>query len=201
MHIGIIGSGHIGGNLGRLLAKAGHQVYFSFSHDGHKLEELAASVGENAKPSSPYDAAMCSEVIIFSPPWTAVGEALHQSGPLEGKIVIDTTNPYDANFNLEPLEIGSSECVARKIPDAQVVKAFNTLQAQKLLDKSGQGLAVFYCGDDPVAKRTVAQVIRDAGFEPVDTGRLHDGKKQEPNTPVFNRDMTVEEAREALAAV
>lgn len=201
MHIGIIGSGHIGGNLGRLLAKAGHKVYFSFSHDGHKLEELAASVGENGKAASPYDAAMCSEVIIFSPPWTAVGEALHQSGPLEGKVVIDTTNPYDANFNLEPLEIGSSECVARKIPQAQVVKAFNTLQAQKLLERSGQGIAVFYCGDDPIAKRTVAEIIRDAGFEPVDSGRLQDGKKQEPNTRVFNRDMTVDEAREALAAV
>ncbi|MDQ6827147.1 MAG: NAD(P)-binding domain-containing protein [Candidatus Eremiobacteraeota bacterium] len=198
MHVGIIGSGHIGGNLGRLLAKAGHRVYFSFSHDGHKLEELAASVGENAKAATPYDAAMCSEVIIFSPPWTAIEDALHQSGPLEGKVVIDTTNPYDKDFNLEPLEIGSSECVARKIPDAQLVKAFNTLQAQTLLDKSGQGLAVFYCGDDTIAKRTVEKIIRDVGFEPIDTGRLVDGKKQEPNTPIYNRELTADQAREAL---
>ena len=70
MNIGIIGSGHIGANVGKLLARKGHKLYFAFSHDEQKLEALAAEVGNESKAASLYDAVMCSEVVLFSPPWT-----------------------------------------------------------------------------------------------------------------------------------
>ncbi|HEY8314965.1 MAG TPA: NAD(P)-binding domain-containing protein [Candidatus Baltobacteraceae bacterium] len=202
MNIGIIGSGHIGGNLGELLARKGHKLYFSFSHDEAKLEKLAQNAGNESKAATPYDAVLCGEIIIFSPPWTQIDEALAKAGDLSGKIVVDTTNPYNSDFTVQTLpdNESSSEIVAKKLPTANVVKAFNTLKAQTLLDRTGQGLAIFYCGDDPIAKNTVAQLIQDCGFVPVDTGTLQEGRLQQPNTDRYLKELTKEQAEQLVAA-
>jgi predicted dinucleotide-binding enzyme len=86
--IGIIGSGHIGGNAGRLFAKAGHEVLFSFARDPQTLAQLAAAVGPNARAGTPREAAMFGEVVMLSVPWSAIDEALAQAGSLDGAIVI-----------------------------------------------------------------------------------------------------------------
>lgn len=196
MNIAIIGSGHIGASVGKLLARKGHKLFFSFSHDEKKLEALAAEAGNESKASSLYDAVMCSEVVLFSPPWTQVDKALGGIGEIEDKVVIDTTNAYNEDMSVQtfPEDDSSSEHIAKKIPHATVVKAFNTLPAQTLLDKSGQGLVLFYSGDDHVAKRTVAELIEECGFVPVDAGTLHDGRLQEPNTDRYNRELHHDEA-------
>ncbi len=201
MHIGIIGSGHIGGNLGELLARKGHQLYFSFSHDESKLEKLAEKAGNESKAATPYDAVLCAEVIVLSTPWATVDGALAKAGDISGKIVIDTTNPYNADLTVQelPQNESSSEIVARKMPSATVVKAFNTLRAEKLLSKTGQDVAVFYCGDDPVAKQTVAQLIEDCGFQPVDAGTLQEGRLQQPNTDRYDREFTKDQAEQMVA--
>lgn len=198
MNIAIVGSGNIGSALGRLWARAGHKVYFSFSHDPSKLEQLAQEAGNGSKAAVPYDAVYCSDVVLFSPPWRAVDEALKQIGAIHGKLVIDTTNPFvDDRMNVEEFDAtdSSSESVARRMEQATVVKAFNTLKAETLANRSGEGLAVFYCGDDAVAKGTVDALIRDAGFEPVDAGTLHDGTKQQPGTDRFLKELTREQAQ------
>ncbi len=140
----------------------------------------------------------CSEVVVFSVPWRATDDALKQMGKVDGKIVIDTTNPYvDDQMNVQTFDENdsASECNARKLENAKVVKAFNTLRARTLLDRSGDGIAIFYCGNDAVAKQKVAQLIEDAGFAPVDAGTLHEGKKQEPNTDRYLKELTREQAQ------
>lgn len=199
MKIGIVGSGDIGSTLGLLWAKAGHQIYFSFSHDQQKLERLAQQAGNDSQAATPYDAVRCSDVVLFSPPWTAQDEAIKQMGRFEDHVVIDTTNPYvDEQMNVQEFaeKDSSSEQIARKLVGARVIKAFNTLRDETLRARSGQGLVIFYAGDYPVIKQNeVAQLIRDAGFVPFDAGPLHEGKKQEPGTARYLKELTLEEAQ------
>ena len=199
MKIGIVGSGNIGATLGRSWAKAGHQVYFSFSHDQQKLERLAQEAGNDSKAATPYDAVRCCEVVLFSVPWRAQDEAIKQIGRFEGQIVIDTTNPFiDDDMNVQKFadKDSSSEHISRKCEGAKVIKGFNTLLARTLRDRSGQGLVVFYAGNFPAVKQNeVAELIRDAGFVPFDAGPLHEGKKQEPGTDRYGKELTMDEAR------
>jgi 8-hydroxy-5-deazaflavin:NADPH oxidoreductase len=199
MNIGIVGSGDIGQTLGRLWARSAHKLYFSFSHDRHKLEELARECGYDSKAATPYDSVRCSEVVLFSVPWVAIDEAAKQIGRFEGQIVIDTTNPYlDDRMNVQSFDENdsSSEYVARKLEGAKVIKAFNTMRYKTLADKSGKGLVVFTAGDFPVAKKKVAQLISDAGFVAFDVGPLHEGKKQQPGTDRYLKELTLDQAQE-----
>jgi predicted dinucleotide-binding enzyme len=198
MNIGIVGSGDIGSALGRLWAKAGHRILFSFSHDQRKLEQLAQECGNGARAVTPYEAVSLSEVVLFSVPWTQIDEAHRQIGRFDGETVIDTTNPYiDEEMHVQefPENTSSSEEVARKLDGAKVIKAFNTLRDETLRDRSGQGLVVFYAGDFPLMKKKIAQLIEDAGFVPYDVGALREGKKQEPGTDRYLKELTLEQAR------
>ena len=197
MNIGIVGSGNIGGTLGRLWAKKGHRLYYSFSRDAGNLERLAAESGNDAKAVTPYDAVRCSDVVLFSPPWLAQDEAIKQMGRFEGQIVIDTTNPFIEDGKIQSFDEkdSSSECIERKLPGAKLAKAFNTLRAGTLASRSGQGLVVFYASNFPLIKQNeVSQLIRDAGFVPFDVGPLHEGKKQEPNTDRYLKELTLQQA-------
>ena len=199
MNIGIVGSGNIGEALGRLWAKAGHKIYYSFSHDQNKLERLAAESGNDSKAATPYDAVLCAEVVLFAVPWREQDEAIKQMGRFEGKVIVDTTNPYiDDDLNVQQFDENdsSSEHIAKKLEGARVVKAFNTLRAATLRERSGQGLVIFYAGDYPVVKQNeIAQLIKDAGFVPFDVGPLHEGKKQEPNTDRYLKELDLQAAQ------
>lgn len=203
MNIGIVGSGDIGSTLGRLWAKAGHRVLFSFSHDEQKLERLAQECGNGSRAATPYEAVSLSEVVLFSPPWTQVDEALKQIGRFDGETVIDTTNPYiDEQMHVQEFaeNESSSECLAKKMEGAKIIKAFNTLRDETLRERSGQGLVIFYAGDYPLMKKKVEQLIEDAGFVPYDVGALREGKKQEPGTDRYLKELTLEEARRLAGA-
>jgi 8-hydroxy-5-deazaflavin:NADPH oxidoreductase len=198
MNIGIVGSGEIGSTLGRLWAKAGHRVLFSFSHDKQKLDQLAQECGNGSRAVMPYEAVSLSEVVLFSVPWTQVDEALKQIGRFDGETVIDTTNPFvDEQMNVQefPENTSSSEEIARKLEGAKVIKAFNTLRDETLLEKSGQGLVIFFAGDYPLMKPKIEQLIEDAGFVPYDVGSLREGKKQEPGTDRYLKELTLDQAR------
>jgi predicted dinucleotide-binding enzyme len=82
--------------------------------------------------------------------------------------------------------------------NAKVIKAFNTLRDETLWDRSGQGLVIFYAGDFPAMKKKVAQLIEDAGFVPYDVGPLVEGKKQEPGTDRYLKEVTLEQARQLV---
>lgn len=94
VRIGIVGSGRIGGNAGKLFTRAGHEVLFSFSRDREKLEALAEEAGDGTGAGTPAEAARFGEVVMLSVPWALVDEALEAAGPLEGRILIDTTNQF-----------------------------------------------------------------------------------------------------------
>ena len=92
MRIGVIGAGRIGGNAARLWAAAGHDLMLSYSRDPAKLERAAADIGGRA--GTPAEAAAFGEVVMLSVPWTRIDEVLAGLGPLDGKIVVDTTNQF-----------------------------------------------------------------------------------------------------------
>lgn len=193
MNIGIIGSGRIGSTVGRLWIQAGHHVLFSFSRQPEKLLALAASIGQNVRIGTPSDAANFGDVVFFAPPWWVMEDALQAAGSLEGKILIDATNPYKEGWIPLTLDAGttSGEEIARRAPGARVVNAYNTLTAATLatesrLTSTEERFALIYCSDDVEAKAIVAGLIADSGFEPVDVGPLRNGHYQDPGGPLHN---------------
>lgn len=168
MRIGIVGAGRIGGNAGRLFAAAGHDVMFSGSRDPAKLDALAKEAGD-ARTGTPQEAVEFGEVVMFSVPWRSVEEVLAETGSLDGKVVVDTTNQYGEG-GWEQLPRPAAEVNVERMPGARLVKAFNTLTAGFQGEAAGRGVAMFLAGEDAEAKQVVARLIRDIGFEPVDVG-------------------------------
>lgn len=174
MRIGIIGSGRIGGTVGRLWAQAGHEVFFSSRHP-EDLTDLVAQAGRGARAGTIREAAEFGDVILLSVPWGGVADALAAAGPLQGKILIDTTNQFSSG-GLEQLPNGMSaaEYNSRRAAGARLVKAYNTLtagfQAQSAGRTGADRVAMPYAGEDSEAKSIVASLINDSGFAPFDVG-------------------------------
>lgn len=201
MKIGIIGSGNIGAALGRLWARAGHEVLFSSRHP-EQLTGLVSKAGPNARAGSAVEAADFGDVIMEAVPFGKIPEL--PADRLRGKVVLSASNYYperDGNIDLGGLT--QSEWVARHVPGATLVKAFNMMQArvmQALADGDGRpGLAIYFAGDDPEARRVAAGLISDARFTPVEVGSLQDGALFQTDGPLYNTQFTPDEAREALA--
>ena len=184
MNIGIIGAGNVGKALGETWLKKGHRVCFSYSRDLEKLRGYAAGLGTNAAAGTPAEAAAFGPVVVLAAPWPAVEDALRAAGPLNGKILVDCTNPVKPD--LSGLAIGhtssAAEEIARRVPGAKVVKAFNTTGAENMRNPQfGSGRAsMFVCADAPEAKSVVVGLARDAGFEVVDAGLLNVARLLEP---------------------
>jgi predicted dinucleotide-binding enzyme len=200
MRIGIIGAGRIGANAARLLAKAGHELLVSFSRDSDKLEHLADEIGGRA--GTPREAVQFGEVVLFSVPWRLVDDVLEQAGPLDGTIVIDTTNQFGTNGWEELGGRTAAQVNAARMPGARYTKAFNTLtagfQAQAAGRTGPDRVVMFLCGDDEDAKRVIAGVIDDAGFTPIDIGGTADAAPMEaPRRPgaFYGEEIHEDEAR------
>lgn len=186
MRVAVLGSGNMGGALGRLFAAAGHDVAYSYARKHAKLEKLARASGPRARAAeSIADAVNDADIVLLAVHWSRVPAVLRAAGSLRGTILIDCTNPMNASDTALVVGLRNSggELVARKARGARVVKAFNTVPAE-LLRAGPQVLAeqpsVCYCGDDAGAKRIVARLIRDIGFEPVDCGGLSVARYLEP---------------------
>lgn len=185
MKIGIIGSGNVGGTLGKRWARNGHQVIFS-TRDGQsdEIRKLLAEAGPNAKSGSVAEAARESEIVVLATPWDAAENALSGAGNLSGKILIDATNPLLPDMSGLTLGTTTSagEQVARWAPGAKVVKAFNTVGFNIMADPkfAGGQTAMLYCGDDANAKKTVSGLIQELGFDPIDVGPLTRSRLIEP---------------------
>lgn len=169
MRIGIIGAGHIGGNVARRLALAGHEVMVSFARDQAGLAALAAEIsGTVAEPS---DAAR-ADVVVLSVPWGVIDDALRAAGPLDGRIVIDTTNQFGRG---EALDLGGRTAArvnAERMPGTRYTKSFNTLtaafQAAAANRAKPERVVQWIAGDDADAKSVTAVLVSDAGYVPVD---------------------------------
>ncbi|MBD2251316.1 NADPH-dependent F420 reductase [Nostoc parmelioides] len=182
MKIGVIGSGNMGGGLGKIWAQAGHQVIFSYSRDEEKLHQLAISAGENAKVGTPEEAVAQSDVVMLAVWVPFLEEALHSVSSLDGKIIVTCVSGLQPDFTGKTIGIATelktsvAEIIQQFAPKAKVVEAFNITFAEVIAADSRQfgsdRPSIFYCGDDIAAKTIVADLITECGYEAVDAGDL-----------------------------
>lgn len=189
MRIGILGSGLMGGKLGTLFARAGHDVVFSYARTEQKLKRLARAAGARARAGTPADAARESDVLLLAVHWSRVDDVLDQAADLEDKVVVSCSLPMNARNTALVVAHTSSgaEVLAKRLREAHFVAAFGTVPSEVLFGvfegrRRAKKPSLVYCGDDRRAKEIAARLIRDVGFEPVDAGPLKMARYSEPFT-------------------
>ena len=204
MKIGLIGSGRQGGAMGVLFAKAGHQVFFSSRHP-EQLKDLVAKAGPNAKAGLPQEAAAFGDVIVIAVPYGALPQVgKDYAAQMKGKIVIELGNPRedrDGPMAKEAMAKGTGVTSAGYLPGVKLVRAFNALsfvQVERDAHRAGEKLGIPVAGDDQAAVKTVAQLVTDAGFDPVITGNLASSKLFDRDTAVYVKGMTAKQIRDTL---
>ncbi len=204
LKIGIVGAGRIGGTLGELWVKAGHEVMFS-SLDLEKDKALAASLGSGARAGTPREAAAFGEVMLISVPYAALPQLGRDLADLiKGKVVLDTCNPIpnrDGEMALEARAKGTGVASPQFLPGARLVRAFNSVGAASLRSqahRAGERVAIPLAADDAAALKTATRMVQDAGFEPVVVGPLVRAKEFDPGTPVYGKALTAAELRRGL---
>src|SRR5262245_39970202 len=189
LKIGTIGSGNVGGTLGRIWAKAGHQVMFSSLHL-EQDKKLAASIGQNARAGTSKQAAEFGEVVLVSVPYRALPDVGKEVGSLlKGKVVIDTCNPFssrDGEIANWAREKGAGLASAELLPGARIVRTFNAVGYSQMANakQRGEQMAMPMASDDAEAVAVVSRLVRDVGYEPVLIGPLAMGKYLMPGTPL-----------------
>lgn len=185
MRIGTIGTGNMGRSLGSAWTRAGHDVMFG-SREAEKGGAVARAAGGAARSGSYAEAARFGEVVLLATPWQGTEAAVRGAGSLEGKVLLDCTNPLAPDFS--SLVVGhtssAGEEVARWARGARVVKGFNAISSVHIDATPRTGFpeapSVFYAGDDGDAKGTVRLLITDLGLDPVDAGPLTSARWLEP---------------------
>ncbi len=204
--VGIIGSGRIGGTVGILLAKAGCEVVFSSRHPDN-LKDLDKAAGPSACAGTVDEAASFGDVILLSLPLKAVPELDESTKTaLQGKIVIDTSNPYPERDGMisedarkDPGGMGS--VIARLLPGARVVRAFNSVYFEDLrrtTNRMGEKIGIPIAGDDREAVDVTIELVEKAGLDPVVVGGLKDSKRFDVGTAVYATSASAREIREKL---
>jgi predicted dinucleotide-binding enzyme len=175
MKIAVIGTGSVGGALGRGWASAGHDVVFGVRDTGKpEVRKIVEESGATAAGVA--EAVAGADVVVLATPWGAVQGVLETVGNLNGRTLFDCTNPLRPD--LSGLDTGGAssagEQVAAWAPGARVVKIFNSTGFNNMANPSygADSASMLYCGDDPAAKETAARLAADLGFDPVDAGPL-----------------------------
>src|SRR5213076_210068 len=134
MRVGILGSGLMGGKLGTLLAQAGHEVVFSYSHSEAKLKKLARDAKGTARAGTPRVAAQEADAVLLAVHWSRIEDVLNQAGDLSGKVIVTCSLPMNEDSTELVVAHTSSgaEELAKLIPKAQVVAAFQTVPSEVL---------------------------------------------------------------------
>jgi predicted dinucleotide-binding enzyme len=194
MRIGVLGSGLMGGKLGTLFARAGHDVVFSYARERSKLEGLAREAGGGARAGTPREAAKDADVLLLAVHWRRVDDVLKQAGDVAGKVLVTCSLPMNADDTGLVVAHTSSgaEELAKKARGARVVSAFGTVPSEVLFAVfeargSERRPSLVYSGDDEEAKAMAATLIRDVGFDPVDAGPLDVARYSEPFTLLVAR--------------
>ena len=194
MRVGILGSGLMGGKLGTIFVRAGHDVVFSYAREREKLERLARDSGGVARAGTPAEAARDADALLLAVHWSRVDDVLSLAGDLSGKVIVTCSLPMSADDTELVVAHTSSgaEQLAKKVPSAHVVAAFGTVPSEVLFSvfettAVGPRPSLLYCGDDGHAKEVAAQLIRDVGFEPLDAGPLRIARYTEPFTLLVAR--------------
>src|SRR2546428_8827941 len=134
MRIGILGSGLMGGKLGTIFARAGHEVVFSYARSEQKLQMLARDAQGKARAGTPREAAQEADAVLLAVHWSRIEDVLNQTGDLSGKLIVTCSLPMnDDNTELVVAHTSSgAEELARRLPNARVVSAFNTVPSEVL---------------------------------------------------------------------
>jgi predicted dinucleotide-binding enzyme len=187
MRVGILGSGLMGAKLGTIFARAEHEVVFSYARSQEKLKKLARDASGNARAGTPAEAAKGADALLLAVHWSRIGDVLKQADDLVGKLIVTCSLPMDADNTKLVIANTSSgaEEVAKKVPKARVVCAFNTIPSEVLFGvyegrRNKDRPSLVYCGDDSGGKEIAAKLIRDVGFDPIDAGPLHIARYTEP---------------------
>lgn len=166
MRIAILGGGHVGGALGTVWSRKGHEIYFGLRDpQAPDVHVLLAGCGDRAQAGTPADAVAFAEMIVIALPFGAV-EPVLASLDLDGKIVIDCTNP--------PPGVAGVESVAKICLGAKLAKCFNITGANNMANPryTGGAAVMFACADDADAKTAAMKLAVDADFEACDLGPL-----------------------------
>jgi len=187
MRVGILGSGLMGGKLGTIFARAGHEVVFSYARSTEKLKKLARAAKGTARAATPSEAVREADALLLAVHWSRIEDVLNQAGDLSGKVVLTCSLPMnDDNTELVVAHTSSgAEELARRLPKARVVSAFNTVPSEVLFGvyetrSKSRRPSLVYCGDDEEGKGVAAELIRDVGFDPLDAGPLRIARYTEP---------------------
>ncbi len=205
LKIGVVGSGRVGGTVGGLWVKAGHEVMFS-SLNLEQDKALAASLGAKARAGTPREAAAFGEVVFMSVPYKALPQVGKELADLiKGKVVIDSCNPIvarDGDMAVAVRERGTGAASAEYLAGGRIVRAFNAIgyarlpEAAQRSERYGMPIA----GDDPKAIAVASGLIREIGYEPVLVGSLAMGRHLIPGTPLAGEN-TPEKIRQVAATL
>ena len=205
--IGLVGAGHIGSQLARLAVKNGYDVVISNSRGPETLAELVREVGPHARAATPKEAATLGDIVVVTIPLKNLRDV--PVAPLAGKVVIDTLNYYpqrDGHIaDLDNEKTTTSEMVQAHLPTSRIVKAFNHIYAAELTTHgqpagSPGRRALAIAGNDAGAKKEVAALIDQFGFDTVDIGPLSESWRIQRDTPGYGPRRTAYELRRDLAA-
>jgi predicted dinucleotide-binding enzyme len=205
MPIGTIGAGHIGSTIGGLWVKAGHKVLFADRHP-EELKSLVASLGPLAQAGTVPQAIAFGDAILLSVPYRAIPQIGRDYGDkLKGKIVLDTCNAVparDGDIADEVEKNGIGVTSQKYLPGTRLVRAFNTMSYAYMAEQANRPdprLAIPIAGDDPQAVQIAAQLVRDAGFDPVVVGKLADARLFQHGGPGYGQRVTAAELKQKLS--
>ena len=205
MKIGVIGSGRIGSTLGALWAKAGHEVMFS-DRDVETAQRAAKETGARARTGTVEEAVAFGDAVLIAVPYFALPAVAKQVGAqLKGKLVIDPNNPVpgrDGELGVQAKEKGAAVSTAAILPGARLVRSFNAWGSSTMAREANRAaprMAMPLAADDPATLKLGAQLVADAGFDPVPAGTLAASKAFDLGSAVSGRILTADEMRKALS--
>jgi predicted dinucleotide-binding enzyme len=203
MKIGVVGSGKLGGTVGGLWAKAGHQVLFSSRHPD-ELKGLVEELGVNARAGTVAEAVAFGDAILVAVPYAALPEVgRDNAAALKGKVVLDACNPIpgrDGDIVNEAIANGVGPTSAKYLPGTRLVRAFNSFGARSFASeahRAGEPIGVPIASDDPEAIKIASRLVRDAGFEPVAVP-LARAREFAPPEALFRQALPVSELKARL---
>jgi predicted dinucleotide-binding enzyme len=204
--IGIVGSGYIGGTLGALFSKAGYDVVFSSRHPD-LLKDIVKTAGPRACAGTIAEAIAFGDVIVLSVPLKGIPELdAETKKSLQGKIVIDTSNPYPERDGVIAEEArkepgGMGVFVARLLPGARIIRAFNSVyyvDLRRTINNNGEKIGIPIAGDDREGVKAVVELVEHAGLDPVVVGGLSTSKLFDVGTEVYATSAAARTIREKL---
>jgi 8-hydroxy-5-deazaflavin:NADPH oxidoreductase len=205
LKIGVIGSGRIGGTVGGLWVKAGHPVLFSSRHP-EQLQKTVTDLGPLARAGTVAEAVAFGDALLIAVPYGALPQVGRDyAGAMSAKVVLDACNAVpdrDGAIAQEVERDGIGITSQKYLAGTRLVRAFNTMSYTVLAQEANRPdpkLAIPIAGDDADAVRIAAQLVRDAGFDPVVVGKLADARRFQRGQPGYGQRVSAAELKQKLA--